>query len=681
MNKNYRLGIDIGGTFTDALVTDRQGRMVAALKTPSIAEAPERAIFNALDQLQEQGVNIGDIDLFVHGTTLGVNTLIERNGAVTGLIVTRGFRDILEIRRLRLEDTTNLYGDKTEALVPRYLVKEIDERALASGDVLHPLNRDQLVQAVDALVEAGITALAISFMHSYANPAHEKEAEEIIRERHPQLFICRSSAIWPQQREFERTLATAMNAYVGERMGSYFVRLQEGIHQYGLKANLLSTMSNGGIMTAASAASEPVRTLLSGPASGVIAATHIARKAGIDQVITFDMGGTSVDVALIDKEPAYSTENKVGDFPVILPAVDVTAIGAGGGSVAWLDTVGVLKVGPRSAGAYPGPACYGRGGEEPTTTDAYLHLGILQADRFLGGQMQLHPELAERALNTVGNKLGLDASQTAQAILDVATANMYAQFSPLMARKGVDPRDFTLLAYGGAGPMHAFLMAREVGIRRVLVPPAPGTLCAMGCTVANLRNDFVLSLHKSSHALASGELASFYADLEQQGRSWVEVEARGGVELEHVYCLYSADMRYEGQAFDLEIALTQEEIADPDQAKAKFHAFYQNVFGISQPESEVMFISLRATIVGIVPSRGSVDSFAQVSHCDGAEERTITFDHARRTAKVLTREQIPLEASIPGPVIVEEYDTTIFVPPGYNVRRDAHGNLIGEATE
>ena len=371
------------------------------------------------------------------------------------------------------------------------------------------------------------------------------------------------------------------------------------------------------------------------------------------------MGGTSVDVALIDKEPAYSTENKVGDFPVILPAVDVTAIGAGGGSVAWLDSVGVLKVGPRSAGAYPGPACYGRGGEEPTTTDAYLQLGILQADRFLGGQMRLHPELAERALNTVGTKLGLDASQTAQAILDVATANMYAQFSPLMARKGVDPRDFTLLAYGGAGPMHAFLMAREVGIRRVLVPPAPGTLCAMGCTVANLRNDFVLSLHKSSHALASGELASYYADLEQQGRSWVEIEARGGVELESVYCLYSADMRYEGQAFDLEIALTQEEIADPEQAKEKFHAFYHNVFGISQPESEVMFISLRATIVGIVLSHGSVDSYAQVSHGGGAEERMITFDHARRTAKVLTREQIPLEASIPGPVIVEEYDTTI----------------------
>ncbi|MCW3790492.1 hydantoinase/oxoprolinase family protein [Paenibacillus sp. LS1] len=679
MDTNYRLGIDIGGTFTDALVMDHQGKVIAALKTPSIAAAPEQAIFNALDQLKASGVNIREIDLFVHGTTLGVNTLIERNGAVTGLLVTKGFRDILEIRRLRLEDTTNLYGHKTEALVPRHRVKEVDERVIASGGILQPLNQEQLLQAVDELVEDGVTALAISFLHAYVNPAHEQLAEDLIRERYPQLFICRSSAIWPQQREFERTLATAMNAYVGERMGSYFLRLQEGIQAYGLKANLLSTMSNGGIMTAARAANEPVRTLLSGPASGVIAATHIAERAGIHQVITFDMGGTSVDVALIDKEPAYSSENKVGDFPVIIPAVDVTAIGAGGGSIAWLDSVGVLKVGPRSAGANPGPACYQRGGEEPTTTDAYLQLGILHADRFLGGQMRLYPELAERALSNLGEKLGLNAEQTAQAILDVATANMYAQFSPLMARKGVDPRDFTLLAYGGAGPMHAFLMAREVGIGRVLIPPSPGTLCAMGCTVANLRNDFVHTLHKSIQTLEPGELRSLFTELENQGCSWVDEEARGGVQLDHIYCLYSADMRYEGQAFDLEVTLTLEEIEDPKNAGMKFHTSYQNVFGISQPEAEVMFVSLRATIVGVLPTHNTVDPVHLPFDESETEERIITFDHIQQIAKVLKRGQIPsVDAPIPGPIIVEEYDTTIFIPPGYKVYRDVHGNVIGE---
>ncbi|PWW38794.1 N-methylhydantoinase A [Paenibacillus pabuli] len=681
MRTMYRLGIDIGGTFTDALIMDNHGRVIAALKTPSIAAAPEQAIFNALDQLKESGIDLHEIDLFVHGTTLGVNTLIERNGAVTGLLVTKGFRDILEIRRLRLEDTTNLYGDKTDALVPRHLVKEVHERALASGSILQPLDQEQLLQAVDELVEEGVTALAISFLHAYVNPDHEQLAEELIRERHPHLFLCRSSAIWPQQREFERTLATAMNAYVGERMGSYFLRLQEGIGAYGLKANLLSTMSNGGIMTAARAAKEPVRTLLSGPASGVIAATHIAEQAGIHQVITFDMGGTSVDVALIDKEPAYSTENKVGDFPVIIPAVDVTAIGAGGGSIAWLDSVGVLKVGPRSAGANPGPASYHRWGEEPTTTDAYLQLGILQADRFLGGQMRLYPELAERALGNLGERLGLSPTQTAQAILDVATANMYAQFSPLMARKGVDPRDFTLLAYGGAGPMHAFLMAREVGIRRVLIPPSPGTLCAMGCTVANLRNDFVHTLHKSSQTLEPGELSNLYTRLEDQGRSWVEEEARGGVKLEHIYCLYSADMRYEGQAFDLEVALTSEEIADPEKARNNFHMYYQNVFGISQPEADVMFVSLRATIVGILPTQSTASPAELPFDESEAEERIITFDHEQRTAKVLKRGQIPLDSPILGPIIVEEYDTTIFIPPGFTVYRDGYGNVIGEVEQ
>ncbi|MBY0009668.1 hydantoinase/oxoprolinase family protein [Paenibacillus typhae] len=679
MDINYRLGIDIGGTFTDAIVTDSQGRVVATLKTPSVADAPEQAIFNALEQLQASGVNTSEIDLFVHGTTLGVNTLIERNGAVTGLLVTRGFRDVLEIRRLRLENTTNLYGDKTQPLVPRQLVKEINERQLADGSVLTALDKDELLAAVEELVQQGITALAISFLHAYANDGHEVLAEQLIREHYPQLFVCRSSAIWPQQREFERTLATVMNAYVGERMGSYFKRLQAGIGRYGVSATLLSTMSNGGMMTAARAAAEPVRTLLSGPASGVIGATYIAEQAGISQVVTFDMGGTSVDVALIDKEPAYSTENQVGDFPVIIPAVDVTAIGAGGGSIAWVDSVGVLKVGPRSAGARPGPACYNRGGRQATTTDAYLHLGILQADRFLGGQMQLYPELAEQALTRLGNQLGLDATQTAQAILDVATANMYAQFSPLMARKGVDPRDFTLLAYGGAGPMHAFLMAREVGIRKVLIPPSPGTLCAMGCTVANLRNDFVFTFHKSSGRLAAGELEAQYALLEQQGRKWIEEEASGGVGLGGTYVIYSADMRYEGQAFDLEVTLTRAETADPEQAKAKFHRQYESVFGISQPEAEVMFVNLRASIVGLLPSKPAAALPRAADNTKPAEERKITFDGTEHLAKVLSRQQLGTDSRVSGPAIFEEYDTTVFIPPGFEVYTDANGNIIGEA--
>jgi N-methylhydantoinase A len=679
VEQGYRLGIDIGGTFTDAMVADADGRVVASLKTPSIPNAPEQAIFNALEQLQQASVNIAEIGLFVHGTTLGVNTLIERNGAVTGLLVTEGFRDVLEIRRLRLENTTNLYGDKALPLIPRRLVQEIDERCLASGEVYRPLNEEQLLRAVRELVLEGVTAIAISFLHSYKNAQHEQRAEQLIKQHFPELFICTSSGVWPQQREYERTLATVMNAYIGAQMGGYFHRLEQGVQNYGLTAKVLSTMSNGGIMTSSRATTEPVKTLLSGPASGVIGATHVARMAGLNQVVTFDMGGTSVDVALIDGQPAYSVDNQVGDFPVIIPAIDVTAIGAGGGSIAWVDTAGVLKVGPRSVGAQPGPACYNRGGTLPTTTDAYLHLGILQADRFLGGQMELRPDLAQEVLERLGEQIGMSSYEAAQAILDVATANMYAQFTPLMARKGVDPRDFTLLAYGGAGPMHAFLMAREVGITKVLIPPSPGTLCAMGCVVADLRNDFVHSLNKVSHELQQEELERWFEKLGEQGRRWIAEETEQGIELDTTYLLYSADMRYEGQAFDLGVTLSSVQYGSIADAETRFHQQYEAVFGISQPESPVAFVNLRATIIGVTRKSETVIIPAPVKTSYEAERRTIVFDGREQLAFITDRAQLNVGEVLSGPVIINEYDTTVFVPPGYSLTKDRYGNIIGEA--
>src|SRR3990172_4145614 len=312
-------------------------------------------------------------------------------------------------------------------------------------------------------------------------------------------------------------------------------------------------------MTAARAADDPVQTLLSGPGSGVIGAAHVARLAGFTRLVTLDMGGTSADVAVVQGDPAYSTENQVGDFPVIMPAVDVSSIGAGGGSMAWIDSAGVLKVGPRSAGAVPGPACYGRGGDHATVTDAYVHLGIIAPDRFLGGRMPLQAPLAENALTVLGRSLGFSSTQTAEAILDVATSNMYAQFVPLMARRGVDPRDLVLLAYGGAGPTHAFLFAHEVGIRTVLIPPSPGPLCALGCIVADLRNDFVSTISRTDRTLADDELDAAFADLERRGRQWLAAERAGGVHLESADIVYSADMRYNGQAFEIEISIPADE--------------------------------------------------------------------------------------------------------------------------
>ena len=680
MAARYRLGVDIGGTFTDVMVADEAGAVVATLKTPSVPGAPEEAIFTALEELRRAEVAPEDVALFVHGTTLGVNTLIERNGATTGLLVTRGLRDVLEIRRLRLENTTDFYGDKPLPLVPRDLVEEIDERLLADGRVHRPLDPDQVRAAVRRLVAEGVTAVAVCFMHAYKNAAHEHQVRDLIRAEFPALFVCTSADLWPQQREYERCLVAVMNAYIGARMAGYFHNLEAGAVTRGLRAQVLSTKSNGGVMTAACAAEEPVQTLLSGPASGVIGAAHVARLAGAEGIVTVDMGGTSADVAVVvGGHAAYSTENQVGDFPVIMPAVDVSSIGAGGGSIAWLDAAGILKVGPRSAGADPGPACYGRGGTLPTVTDAYVHLGIIAPDRFLGGQMPLDPALAASALAALGRGINLGSHEVAQAILDVATSNMYAQFTPLMARKGVDPRDFTLLAYGGAGPTHAFLLAKEVGIGKVLIPPSPGTLCALGCIVADLRNDFVRTLYRSDHQTTDAMLEEAYAALERQGRQWLAEESAHGIPLASSFVLYSADMRYEGQAFEIEVGVPGDERGRLAAIAARFHEAYHAIFGVSDPTAPVTFVNLRASVVGVTAKVSRLEPPAKRGAARAADTRPVFIDGRLRDAAVVQRAALGRNGWVAGPVVVEQYDTTTFVPPGYRVRADAFGNLVGEA--
>lgn len=680
MAARYRLGVDIGGTFTDVMVADETGSVVATLKTPSVPSAPEAAVFQALSELAAAGIAAEDVALFVHGTTLAVNTLIERNGARTGLLVTKGFRDILEIRRLRLENTTDFYGEKPVPLVPRDLVVEIDERLFADGGVHRPLDEAGVREAARRLAGDGVQAIAVCFMHAYRNAAHERRARDIVRSERPELFVCVSADLWPQQREYERCLVAVMNAYIGARMAGYFRGLDAGAARHGLRAQVLSTKSNGGVMTAVRAAEEPVHTLLSGPASGVIGAAHVARLAGASHIVTLDMGGTSADVAVVTEgQPAYSTENSVGDFPVIMPAVDVSSIGAGGGSVAWLDAAGVLKVGPQSAGADPGPACYGRGGRLPTVTDAYVHLGIIAPDRFLGGQMPLDATLAARALEELGRALGISSRAAAQAIMDVTTSNMYAQFTPLMARRGVDPRDFTLLAYGGAGPTHAFLLAGEVGIGRVLVPPSPGTLCALGCIVADLRNDFVHTLYRSGKDLTEQELEEGYARLEDQGGQWLREESARGIALESSYVLYSADMRYEGQAFEIEVAVPGAERGDRTAIGRRFHELYHSVFGVSDPDAPLMFVNLRATVVGVTAKVARLEARAGRTDASRGETRSVFLDGRETKASVLPRAAVGADRWIAGPVIVEQYDTTTFVPAGYRVRSDGLGNLIGEA--
>lgn len=663
------------------MLTDDSGEQVLNFKTPSTPADPAQAILAGIQQISDlYGVDTESIQYFVHGTTLGVNTLIQRTGSVTGLLVTKGFRDVLEIGRLRLPDPTNYFVEKTPPLAPRRLVREINERVRASGEELVSLDLSEVHQAVEELVAAGVQAIGVSFMHSYKNASHEREAVQYIKATFPGIYVCGSTEIWPQQREYERTLVTVINAFIGHRMNEYFTNLSGHVESLGMPASVLTTKSNGGIMTGESAKEAPVETLLSGPASGVVGALYIGSVSGNDRLIAFDMGGTSSDVAVIDGDVMYSTESSVADLPIVMPAVDVSSIGAGGGSIAWVDPLGILKVGPRSAGADPGPACYGRGGTEPSVTDAYVQVGIIRPESFLGGRLTLSAELAEEALARVGERLGLGVMETAAGVLDVATANMHAQLMPLMARRGIDPRDFAMLAYGGAGPTHALLLARELGIKKVIVPPSPGTLCALGCLVADLKRDSIKTIYAAADDLSTADCEEEFAELEADARIWLAAQH---APTQGTVVMRSADIRYKGQSFDMTVGLPAAfgQSDDMDVVRKPFHEAYERVYGFADEDAPVEIINLRVTIVGVTP-KPQFGALATSSEPGAPRGQRQVFDSGDFvTATIFGREDLAPGQDFAGPAIIEAPDTTVYVPSGYTVSVDGWRNLIVEGAD
>ena len=680
----YRLGIDIGGTFTDFSLLEEKTGTISVFKTPSDPARPEAALLAATRRiLAERGLAPGQIRYFVHGTTLAVNTIIQRKGSRTALLVTKGFRDLLNIARHRIPDVFNFMAEIPTPLVPRSLVFEIPERSCADGRIISLPDEKDIAAVARRMIETGVESAAICFLHSYRNPAGEERARECLARAAPGIYVCTSSDIWPQLREYERALAAVMNAYVGKAMRSYFERLDKGAKALGIAAPILSTKSNGGVMPVLAASERPVETLMSGPAAGVIGASHVGRAAGFPRLITFDMGGTSADVAVIDGAPHYSTEGHVGDFPVIMPAIDVTSIGAGGGSIAWTDPSGALKVGPESAGALPGPACYGLGGTRPTVTDAYVALGIIAPERLLGGSVRLDAARAEQALGELGARLGRGVRETAEAILEVATSQMYSALVPLLARKGVAYEDFTLLAFGGGGPCHAFLLAADVGIRRVLVPLHPGILCAAGSLAADVRKDLVQSVHRA--VPANGDAAPVLADLRAafgelaaEGKAWLG-ELGLGFAAERMEC--SADMRYVGQSFELTPALTAEDLADETGARlrAAFLGVYERIYGHKDESAAIEVLDVRLAAVGVNPRPRLGEALEAPSRPPPpARQRTVFIAGSEQPAAVYQRAELAPGFSFTGPAIVEQYDTTVFVTPGFAVTVDASGNLIGE---
>ena len=680
----YRLGIDIGGTFTDFSLLEEATGTLTVFKTPSIPATPEQAIFNGLRiLLDEHGIDPKQINYLVHGTTLAVNTIIQRHGDRTALLVTQGFRDILNIGRHRIPDVFNFFTELPMPLVPRGLVFEIPERALADGTVFREVDEAAVRVVAARLRREGVNSVAICFLHSYRNAQNELRARDILHDAAPELYISVSAEIWPQMREYERALAAVMNGYLGRRMQRYFSDLQSGVQSIGVGGSVLSTKSNGGIITAEEAGLRPVETLLSGPASGVIGAAFVGATIGVDRLVTFDMGGTSADVAVVEGTPRYSTENHVGDFPVIMPAIDVTSIGAGGGSIAYVDSSGVLKVGPDSAGAMPGPACYAQGGTDATVTDAYVCLGVLDPKRFLGGKVLLHPELAEAALGRLGKRLGRATRPTAEAILRVATSQMYSALVPLLARKGIDYETFTLLAFGGGGPSHAFLLARDVGISRVLVPLHPGVLCAAGSLAADMRRDFVCSMHR---VLAPDEgrdvmhdLTLAMEELSAEGTEWLAAQNQTFTQRR---VEWSADIRYLGQSFEISVPLMPSDLADRTGTdfRKRFNREYEQLYGYIDDAASLEIRDVRITAIGV----GQKPVMARLTNQSRTDltvrHREIFLDGRSMLAAVYARDELPEGFRFPGPAIVEQFDTTVFVTPEFTVSVDAFGNLIGEAS-
>jgi N-methylhydantoinase A len=673
----YRLGVDIGGTFTDLSLLDDKSGIVHTHKVPSTPKSPSDAVAVGVQQLMSRlGATAGDIGSFVHGTTIGLNAVLERRGAKVALVVAAGNRDLLELARLQKPNQFDLTSAVPSALVPRRRVVELALRIDRAGRVASPPTDEDLRRCADQLRALDVEAVAICLLNAYANPAQEARVRDALRQLLPGTLVSCSTELWPEMREYERGVLAALNAYVQPIMSRYVSALKTQSQRIGLRTSLYLTRSNGGVMSADTASRVPVHTLLSGPAAGVVGAAFVARSAGVLEGVTCDIGGTSADVSIIrNGEPVYSMDAGIGDFPIVMPAVDVFAVGAGGGSIARFDALGLLKLGPQSAGAVPGPAAYGMGGEQPTTTDAYLVCGFLDPTRFLGGTMQLRRDLAEQALAPVAERLGLDIASAAEAVLALGTSNMSTSLLPMLTKRGIDPRDYTLIPYGGAGATHACLLAEDLGMTQILVPPSPGTLCALGAMIADLKADYIRSMRVRLGEVSDESLRDTFEDLERQARAWLESQH---ADVQTVEVALSADMRYVGQAFHLEV-----ELPDPvdtlgaETLARRFQAAYAAVYGAAQANGVIETVSLRARITGKRPAvlLKEVQSAPAGTHPTPAGTRRIRYAGAFHEADVYRRESLLAGHAFSGPAIVEQFDTTTVVAPGFRCEVDRLGVL------
>jgi len=679
----YRIGIDVGGTFTDLFLLDQESGAVARHKLPSTPGDPRLAplagIREILAQVGAHGAEVAFVGL---GTTVATNALLERKGAVTALITTEGFRDLLEIARQKRPHTFDPFVSKAEPLVPRQLRREVSERTLADGSVLKPLDRTGLRRVIDDLIAAGVESIAICFLNSYANPEHEETAAAMVRERWPDGHVAVSAEVLPEFREYERLSSTVVNAYLMPATRNYFHRFERDVAALGIGPRPFVMNSGGGVIAPAVAAQRPIDTLFSGPSGGVSGAVYVAAAAGYPDIITFDMGGTSTDVCLVrDGKPQLSHARVINGFPLKAAAVDVHTVGAGGSSIAAVDAGGMLRVGPHSAGSKPGPACYGLGGGEPTVTDANVVLGRLNPEYLLGGALRIDAGRSRAAIETrIARPKGLDAAAAAASILAIADTNMAQALRFVSIERGLDPRDFVLVAFGGAGPLHAASVARELGVAGVLIPYSPGVLCAMGVLTKDIQMDFSRTrIYGESACDCRVTVSAMYRELEQRAHSEF---GRSGGAISGVAIERSADARYAGQNHELSVAVPAGEIdaAAIASVKENFHCAHEQLYGYRSPQRALEFVTYRVKATRAIPNHdlARVPLTRRAGALAPAARRKVFFDWTREgyvECPVFDRARMIPGDTIEGPAIVEQMDTTTVVPPGCNARVDAALNL------
>jgi len=677
-----RIGIDVGGSFTDCVLVDEGSGALEVIKVPSTPREPEAGFVRGLRELMaEYRADAQTVSALVHGTTVGTNAVIERRGAKTALLTTSGFRDVLAIGTQQRPRLYDLRQQRSPALIPRHLCLELDERIGPRGEVLKPLDPRQVREVLRRLVDDGVRSVAVCLLFSFANPAHERMVAEIACSEFDGLEVSLSSIVCPEFREFVRASTTAVNAYIQPVMSHYVGSVERSIEEAGLRVPLHIMQSNGGIMSAPEAQRLPVHLISSGPAGGVMAGVYYAGLAGFDEIITLDMGGTTCDVCLVQAgRPHVSPQGSIEGYPLRVPAIDVQSIGAGGGSIAWVDRWGVLKVGPRSAGADPGPACYGRGGTQPTVTDANLVLGCLSEQSFLGGRMVVDASLSARAIeDLVATPLGLSVVEAARGIIQVSNATMLRLLRVVSVMRGHDPRDFALVAFGGAGPVQACALARSLGIRHVLIPPSPGVTSAFGLLTTDLRYTHGLSWPTPVAGLDVATLARLFQDLADRGRNrFVETDRLSG----DPRVLRSLDLRYVGQQYDLPVDLEPGDLT-PDhlrRAVQAFHHQHERTYGHAFPGEPVELVNLRVTVVGPIaaPQAPVLERRNAGDSPRPSQTRHVCFSSGQAVERcpVYRRSALLAGDALTGPSIVEQVDSTVVIEPGCSGYVDAYGTIV-----